>query len=88
MVENFNSTITNNNEFSSKLMEAKKLAQKDLRLHEISEFCTTIGYVSEINKISMLKADSDAASISALGRLHFSDICFIIGFYPHGRCRS
>lgn len=66
LFEDFNKTIEQSNDFSSKLDSAKKASQKALRLQEVADFCTTIDYSNETQNISELKKKSEVANAAAI----------------------
>jgi wobble nucleotide-excising tRNase len=61
LYEGLNKTVKENNEFSSKLAKAKTASQKALRLQEVADFCSTIGYASEMEGIDTLEQERDVA---------------------------
>ncbi len=59
---NFNKIVKESNDYTTQLSTAKKAAQQALRLQEVADFCSTIGYTNEIARIASLKAVSDNAT--------------------------
>ena len=60
--DDFNQLIKENNEFTEKLSEAQAVAQNALRLQEVADFCATIGYDSEVRRLSVLEEEYTSAS--------------------------
>ena len=58
-VNKFNDLVKENNDFSRSLGSAKSKAQEALRLQEVADFCNTVGYGSEMERIGDLKKKAD-----------------------------